>query len=273
MSKTYDWLGLNKGDYGTKPGEFAEVVIEELIERYISKGDIAIDCGAADGRMLKLMLNAVGADGAAVAFEPIPHIFDRLDSLYTGSNVFLFNVCVSDAVKDGVTFYHAKDRRWISSLSPNNLKGYDVEELVVPVTTLSLTVAGQKALCGKSVGFIKLDIEGAEFSALKGGAELISKDKPFIVFENGLVGGSKAFGYTKEDFFEFFNKLDYRLFDVFGTPLTTDLWESVGKKLCWNFVACHKDDPRLDDFVESLEVILLRSLDSMSPAPRSFLRS
>lgn len=273
MAKKHDWLGLNNGDFGTKSGEFAEVVIEELIKRYTSEGHIAIDCGAADGRMLKLMLNAVGADGAVVAFEPIPHIFDRLDSLYTSNNVFLFNVCVSDAVKDGVTFYHVKNRRWISSLSPNNLKGYDVEELVVPVTTLSLAVASQEALSGKSVGFIKLDIEGAEFPALKGGVEVISKDKPFIVFENGLVGGSKAFGYTKEDFFKFFDDLGYRLFDVFGTPLTVDLWGSVGKQLCWNFVAGHKDDPRLYDFVESLEVILLRSLDSMSPAPRSFLRS
>lgn len=273
MTKKYDWLGLNKGDYGTKSGEFSEVVIEELIKRYTSEGDIAIDCGAADGRMLKLMLNAVGADGAVVAFEPIPHIFDQLNSLYTGSNVFLYNVCVSDSVKDGVTFYHVKDRRWISSLSPNNLRGYDVEELVVPVTTLSLTVSGQQALCGKRVGFIKLDIEGAEFPALKGGAEVISRDKPFVVFENGLVGGSKAFDYTKEDFFEFFNNMGYRLFDLFGTPLTVDLWGSVGKKICWNFVACHKDDPRLVDFIGSLEEILIKSLDSLSPAPKLLQRS
>ena len=268
MSRTHDWLGLNNGNYGTVAGEFSEVVIEYLIARYTEHGDTAIDCGAADGRMLRPMLKAVGDKGTVVAFEPIPHVFDKLQESFSQQNAVLLQMCVSDSIGDEVKFYHVKNRRWISSLSPDNLKGYDIEELSVPVTTLDFVFENHKRLLDKKVGFIKLDIEGAEFPALKGGKSLIARDKPFIVFENGLVSAATSFGYTKEEFFGFFDDLGYRLSDVVGTPLTFDLWASVGKEICWNFVAIHRDDSRFGDFVNSIENILIKSRDSISLAQK-----
>lgn len=263
MPEINDWIGLNNGIYGTKAGEFAERIIENLIMKYVHPGDVAIDCGAADGRMLRLMLNAVGSDGRAVAFEPIPHVFSRLKELFPQGNAELFQMCVSDSNINGSKFFYVKNRRWISSLSPDNLENYEVEELSVSVTTLDSIEFNQGVHQGKKVAFIKLDIEGAELMALRGGKSLIARDKPFIVFENSLAGAAKSFGYSKNAFFEFFDEMEYRLFDVMGTPLTPDLWTFVGKKVCWNFVAVHKEDPRLDDFVGSIEDIRNKARDSL----------
>jgi hypothetical protein len=104
MSKTHDWLGLNNGNYGTVAGEFSEVVIEYLIARYTEHGDTAIDCGAADGRMLRPMLKAVGDKGTVVAFEPIPHVFDKLQESFSRQNAVLLQMCVSDSIGDEVKF-------------------------------------------------------------------------------------------------------------------------------------------------------------------------
>lgn len=268
MSHTFDWLSLNNGGQGVAAGEFSEVVIEALIERYTARGSAAIDCGSADGRMLRPMLKAVGPRGAVIGFEPIPHVFHALRRSFPQPNAIILQACVADSNKDSVTFYYAKDRRWISSLSPDGLNQYDVQVLTVPVTTLDVVSLSEPAITGKEVSFIKLDIEGAEFSALRGGASLIARSRPFIVFENRLAGAATSFCYSKEEFFGFFSDLHYRLFDVMGTPLTIDLWDSVGKQIAWNFVAIHSDDPRLGDFMESIPAILTKSRRSVLPQPQ-----
>lgn len=62
-----------------------------------------------------------------------------------------------------------------------------------------------------TISFIKIDVEGAEMQVLKGGVNLIKKDKPTILFECGL-GASDFYGVTPESVFDFFsNDINYQL--------------------------------------------------------------
>ena len=250
-----DWLGLNAGTFGLKAGEFAELVIERLIAQCTKAGDVAIDCGAADGRMLACMLAAVGREGAVIGFEPIPHIHEALRVRYAAPNVALFRACVASRPAADVAFYHVRNRRWISSLSPDHLEGYAVESIRVPVTTLDAAV-GRLDIGNRPVAFIKLDVEGAEFSALQGGEGLVATHRPFIVFENSLARAAASFGYDRQEFFAWFRRHDYVLFDVFGTPCTEDHWAERRGEVCWNFVAVHHDDPRRSTFQKSIAATL-----------------
>ncbi|MEQ8817618.1 MAG: FkbM family methyltransferase [Thalassobaculum sp.] len=251
------WIRLNNGENGLKPGEFAEVVVELLILRYTRWGEMAVDCGAADGRMVKVMLRAVGSEGNVVAFEPILHIFERLEEAFKKwRNVLVLRACVSDRVQDEIPFFYVKDRRWISSLSPDNLEAYDVEDIRVPVTTLDVALSDQFRGVRPRVSFIKLDIEGAEFSALRGAAGILARDQPFIVFENSLERAARAFGYDIEEFFQFFGDQRYKLYDVFGTPVSPAVWDRVGREVCWNFVAVHESDARLLGFRSEVHAVL-----------------
>ncbi|MEI6238941.1 MAG: FkbM family methyltransferase [Planctomycetia bacterium] len=246
-----DWLGMNSGKFGIKGGELAERVIERLIARFVHAGDAAIDCGAADGRMLACMLAAAGPHGLVIGFEPIPFIHQALRTRYPHSNVAVVAACVADQQGADVPFYHVKNRRWISSLSPDHLDGYAVESIRVPVTTLDAAVA-RLGIGHRRIAFIKLDVEGAEFSALKGAKGLVTEHTPFIVFENSLPRAAASFGYDRSEFFEWFRQRGYMLFDVFGTPCTEDHWTERRGELCWNFVAVHSDDPRRLEFLESI---------------------
>lgn len=257
MSENFhsDWLRFNAGSSALKSGEFAELVIERLISQFTNAGDAAIDCGTADGRMLRCMLSVVGPNGLVIGFEPIPHVYEALRRRYLFPNVALVRACVADQQGADVPFYHVKNRRWISSLSPDHLEGYAVERIGVPVTTLD-AVVGRLGVGQRTIAFIKLDVEGAEFSALKGAESVVAAHRPFLVFENSLARAATSFRYDRSEFFAWFRRHEYLLFDVFGTPCTEEHWAERRGDLCWNFVAVHREDPRGREFVESINATL-----------------
>lgn len=241
-------LRLNKGAPGLAAGELSERIIERLILSFCHHGDMAIDCGAADGRMTRIMSWRVGASGKVIAFEPLPEQAARLTKEFAHGNVDVIRKCVSNRPSEATTFFHARDRRWVSSLSPSGLEQYDVEELTVPVTSIDAVVQSDHASGASGpVRMIKLDIEGAEFSAIRGAAATLLKYKPIVIFENTLVGASRSFGYTKDEFFSFFEEAHYRVFDIFGRAVTHDLWETSNTEFAWNFIAVGRTDmPNLE---------------------------
>lgn len=231
-------LKINRGETGAKAGELSEIVIEEMIRKFCMPGEMAVDCGAADGRMTRIMKGAVGDSGKVVAFEPLPEQFSLLEDEFKSSHVTVVNACVSNRLEEDVTFYHAKDCRWVSSLSPEGLEDYDVQELSVPVTTVDEVLKNLGLQGGKHrTGFIKLDIEGGEFRALQGAHAAIKDSRPIIVFENGLMRAADRFGYDKADFFGFFDDLGYSIIDIFGGDRVREAWSDKNIKKPWNFVA------------------------------------
>lgn len=253
-------LRLNKGVPGLAGGELSERVIERLILAFCTHGDTAIDCGAADGRMTRLMVSRVGAGGRVLAFEPLPEQASRLETEFASASVDLVRACVSIAPSAAASFFHARNRRWVSSLSPSGLEQYDVEELTIAVTSIDVELTSGKTAEAKGpVRLIKLDIEGAEFSAIRGARSTLLKHGPIVIFENALVGASRRFGYSKEDFFAFFEETDYRVLDIFGRTVTPDLWETCDTEFAWNFVAVRQNAmPNLESWcqLEAIQVVL-----------------
>lgn len=257
-SSEVDILAVNRGEAGLRAGELSERVIEQIIKDYCGLGDTTIDCGAADGRMTRSMSAAVGPTGLVIAFEPLPTQFEELSREFSPASVVVLNACVGDRADENVTFYHATDRRWISSLSPLGLENTNVEELSVQVKTIDdafREIAGESDR--RRVSLIKLDIEGAEFRAIRGAHATIVEHKPIVVFENGLLSASNRFNYSKEDFFDYFDRIGYRLFDIFGTELKPDIWGDQAAHLAWNFVAVDRSSyPGLEEYCRSVGLSL-----------------
>lgn len=81
-------------------------------------------------------------------------------------------------------------------IDPTNLSSCSINESIannlLAKETVSITTL-DKECEGRTVGLIKMDIEGAEYSAIKGGLETIKRDKPVLLI---------SLYHTAKDFFE-----------------------------------------------------------------------
>ncbi|MEW6675515.1 MAG: FkbM family methyltransferase [Nitrospirota bacterium] len=156
------------------PGELRllEYVIQgetSSLERLISvvqPGDVIWDIGASIGLYTILMAKTVGEKGHVIAFEPGSQSFDRLqDNLRLNglSNVRSFRKALGER-NEKVKFYAGEDGKWCSLISPPANRT-DISSQVIEV------VRGDDFQEVENLPLpqvIKIDVEGYEFSVLKG---------------------------------------------------------------------------------------------------------
>ncbi|PMP70800.1 MAG: hypothetical protein C0176_00285 [Mesoaciditoga sp.] len=145
-----------------------------LIEQYRipntvepSNGDIVLDVGVYVGDTSFWFRKYVGENGKVYAFEPSSYNFKILEENVKQNkvkNIFPRKMALSD-------------KETILSLKGTGVGGALslTGDEKVKVTTIDKFVEDQKIDC---VDFIKMDIEGAELGALKGGENTIKKFKP-----------------------------------------------------------------------------------------------
>lgn len=95
-----------------------------------------------------------------------------------------------------------------------------------PITVTATTIDKLTAEHGKC-GFIKLDLEGSEYAALRGGRSTLSRDAPVCVLENGPDAPAHG-SYAINDFIAYMQSVGMTLVTVFGDELTAqnapDFW-------------------------------------------------
>jgi FkbM family methyltransferase len=158
-----------------------EMPVVEAIFRLVDPCDTVLDVGANIGYMTAVALSA-GAR-KVIAFEPHPVLFARLlrnvvrwdhEPRFTGR----MNVR-NEAIDSGggrVTLFIPKEQfavnQGIATLETNiYLSGFD--EVEVAGTTLDSVIDEQR----EPIGLLKIDIEGHEFQAFRGGSDALANGK------------------------------------------------------------------------------------------------
>lgn len=213
----------------TEPGRTYDHIIRSLYRNVLQPGDVVIDVGANTGLHTIPMAEKVAPGGRVLAFEPVPEtaaiLEKRIRNNHLDPVVTLHNVALSKIAGEA-DFVVFKDRPGLSGFKISPSYGSEdrlnIEKRRMPVDTLDNLTADDL-----NVTFIKTDAEGADFFILQGGARLIKKNRPLIVFEGwGVKAGlAKLYGYTKEEFFGFFDEIDYVLYDTAGLRFNPGLWE------------------------------------------------
>jgi FkbM family methyltransferase len=168
--------------------------------------------------------------GKVHAYEPIPEVAEILRQEAAKVGVLdriEIHVCAladTEGERDFVSFFTPSDEKpaYYSGLRTFPTPEDWVRQIIrTPVTTLDRSLAGVSGLT-----FIKLDLEGGEYHALLGGERIINSQRPIIVFENWRGSGA-LYQYSDHDLFGLLERLGYELFDIMGTRVTRQLWESA----------------------------------------------
>jgi FkbM family methyltransferase len=169
-----------------------------MVKRLIRPGMTVLDIGAHVGYYTRMFARLTGDSGRVLAFEPNPRtcaVLRRNVSMYR--NVQPIQLAVADqegtAVmydflesSGGVSFYYDDNKRdWYKNLlsankeiSPRVLNHLPVSTSMVKTTTIDSYWASGEL---EKADFIKMDIEGAEMSALQGMRRLIQASPDLVM--------------------------------------------------------------------------------------------
>lgn len=191
-----------------------ETIVTEIYRKELSAGDVFIDLGANVGHHTWQMAQVVGSEGRGFAIEPVPDFAERVRNVLKHKSVDwveVVNVAAADYAGECSFFVQPEHIGWSSMFSDHvhpSDDAQDSNEITVPVARLDDVVSPPD---GKALSVIKVDVENAEFAALRGTQELIRAHQPAIVFENNPREAARRNDYSVEDFFDFFAGLGYEL--------------------------------------------------------------
>jgi FkbM family methyltransferase len=151
-----------------------EPTVQHAIRDYVRPGQVAFDVGANAGAFAVMMGRLVGPRGVVCAFEASPRIVGRTQHNIVQSgatNVTLYHRAVWHRTGDLVTIAygsHLNDR---------------VEAGGTGGSVPTLAIDDFVSASGLVPAFIKMDIEGSEFDALRGMPKLLAEGRPVLVLE------------------------------------------------------------------------------------------
>lgn len=215
--------------------DFQEACVARIIAEIGTGEQTMVDGGAHFGRHTQAMLAALGAGGKVYAVEPLPSMLKRLTALREAdARLTIIPMALSDRTAQ-VSFNIVPNNPSYSGIRvAPTVAETDRVEIVVDTDRLDRLIPGD-APCR----LIKLDLEGGEYQALRGAQELLVRTSPLLVFENNLLDTAALYGYDIAEFKRFLEALDYRLFDIAGTPITDAHWQNQ-RPYFNNFVASRR---------------------------------
>ena len=164
------------------------------------------------------------------------------------SNIIFFNKAVTDMINKEISFYESVND-WESSQTH---KDFDFKK-TTKIESINIDALVKKYDLKKYNTIIKLDIEGNEMSAIKGGLELIRETSPLIIIEfSKFIFDKKE---NKDYFKNFLITFDYSIYSVFKKKreleeILQDL-DDLGKshKTIGNYYLIKNSSKTLQDFL------------------------
>ncbi len=162
-------------------GDYDERREADLISRVLDPGEVFWDVGANLGFFTLLAAACVRETGVVVALEPAPRAWEQLQrnlSLNPFRKVLTFRVAASD--REGTATLHFSPR---GADGGANLYGaLPGQSGRLEVATLPLDTLRQREGLPYP-HFLKVDVEGAEYAALKGARDLLASGRPLLLVE------------------------------------------------------------------------------------------
>jgi FkbM family methyltransferase len=184
----------------------------ECVARYLDPSRDAVDIGANVGFYSVLIRQLLSSNARLLSVEPTPNACKLLERNLERNNcsegVVIFNGAVSDT-QGTIVIHLIEGREEYSSIGEitDSRPGHRVS-IQVPACTLDGLVEQH----GLNPGFVKVDVEGAEYRVFHGGLNTLTQHKPIIqseIADKYLTG----LGHDSESIFRLFRTNNYRVID------------------------------------------------------------
>ena len=201
-------LLADAADAAVTPGLLSgryEVHLSTVFEKYCTSGMTVVDVGANLGYYSLLASRLVGPSGRVVALEPNSENCRLLLSslrLNDITNVQLLPVAADTAT--GWAYYSTHVGSTGGLIEDGDLLSRP--GTVVPTFRLDELV---DQLVDGPVGFLKMDVEGAEGRVVRGATRLIERDRPIVTTELKDEMLRRVSGTTVAEYLGYFEKLGY----------------------------------------------------------------
>ncbi len=154
-----------------------------FIRRLNMDGATMLDIGANHGDVGIYISRAAGREGRMISFEAQPELGPHLENVkrqFSLDNQTIVNQGLS-STEGTLTMRRPKVGSGGATVEDLNQEGDSADRLEIPVTTLDKVLP---ELGVDKVSFIKCDVEGHELEVFRGGAGMLARDKPILVFES-----------------------------------------------------------------------------------------
>ena len=196
--------GINHPELGLLRQE--DRYIDLLLTRLIQPDWTCLDVGGHLGSV-SYKLRQLTPNGRLIIVEASPGKAALLRASFPDCDVH--PVAVSD-VDGQVSFFENLSQPGFSSLADRSGRG-DTHEITVPARRLDDLIAD-----GITPDFIKIDVEGFEYPALRGGDTLLRRCRPIVLFEAGAAQDETLDTSLTDNLFQMFtDDLNYDVFAAF----------------------------------------------------------
>jgi len=177
-----------------------DIYTRRILKKVLENESHCIDIGCHKGEILDEILR-YAPNGKHWGFEPLSFLFEYLKQKYREKDITFFPVALCEK-KGTTTFNYVVNAPAYSGIRKRkyDIPDAKIDELIVETDLLDNIIPDNE-----KIDFIKIDVEGAEFSVLKGGINTIRRCKPVMIFECGM-GAADFYDTNPEDLFNFLNR-------------------------------------------------------------------
>jgi len=189
------------------------------VAHLVQDGDTIIDIGANVGAFTQIVLDEL-PNCKAYLFEPVPKYYSFCRNKFSkNKNITVENYALSDENGPGVIYADKTNLGWNTLIKEKTTKN------MVPIDIKKITFDEYWGNKSGKISLMKIDVEGAEFSVLKGMKKTLKKldKKPHLLLEVGWGKNNHPYWDEEVAVFEWLFDNGYERFDYNGIASTRDV--------------------------------------------------
>lgn len=179
-----------------------------ILEKYLTKDFFVVEAGANSGTETLLISRLIGNEGRVFAFEPVPHLIEKLNhniKINELQNIQVEQLALGEKNEE-IHFFTFPIEHPNQGMGSKLIDNKVSNKIRVNQITLDSFVLEINEL--NRLDFLKMDVQGAEIDILRGGRETLLKFKPMIFLEAG-EGWSDVL-----DLYTYLEGLGYKIYGI-----------------------------------------------------------